>query len=272
MRLGDQGWLNRLGKRITPSFGRAVQFIGATPFVDFAAAYLSLLVGKGAGTGWDRTEVTPVADRFVGIHQPIVIDCGANVGNWTIGLRELLSSDAGTWILVEPAPKCAAACRKIPNVEVIEAAAGEMHGHLQLHLDEGRSGLASLYSRRDTFAAGGDFVQHEVPVITIDDLIEQRALKTVHFLKMDIEGHELFALKGAQRSLENGTIRALTFEFGAGNINSRTYFRDFWDLLTPLGFRIERITPGGRTVKIVRYDEQLEFFRGVSNYIAVASD
>jgi FkbM family methyltransferase len=207
---------------------------------------------------------------LVGVQLPTVIDYGANVGNGTISLRERMHSNSGTWILIEPAPKCADACRKIPNVEVIEAAAGEAPGRLRLHLDEGRSGLASLHPRRDTFAAGCEFVEHEVPVIVIDDLIEQRSLSTVHILKMDIEGHELFALKGAQRSLQNGTIRALTFEFGAGNINSRTFFRDFWDFLTPLGFRIERITPGGRTIEIAQYDEQLEFFRGVSNYIAVA--
>jgi hypothetical protein len=41
-----------------------------------------------------------------------------------------------------------------------------------------------------------------------------------------------------------------------------------WELLGPLGYDLYRIVPGGRTVKIVHYDETLEFFRGATNYIA----
>jgi hypothetical protein len=55
-------------------------------------------------------------------------------------------------------------------------------------------------------------------------------------MKMDIEGHELFALRGAKRALARGVIRPLSFEFGTGNINSRTFFRDYWDLLTSVAW------------------------------------
>jgi hypothetical protein len=62
----------------------------------------------------------------------------------------------------------------------------------------------------------------------------------------------------------------LTFEFGSGQINSRTFFHDFWDLLQPLGFALRRICPGGRTVPVDEYYEDLEYFRGVTNYLALA--
>jgi len=58
------------------------------------------------------------------------------------------------------------------------------------------------------------------------------------------------------------------FEFGAPNIYSRTFFSDFWDLLTADGFRLDRILPGGRLLRIDSYSEELEHFRGVSNYLA----
>jgi hypothetical protein len=51
-------------------------------------------------------------------------------------------------------------------------------------------------------------------------------------------------------------------------VNSRTFFRDFWELLIPLGFEIRRICPGGRTIGVKSYYEDLEMFRGVTNYIA----
>ena len=79
----------------------------------------------------------------------------------------------------------------------------------------------------------------------------------------------LFALRGATHALSQGIVRALSFEFGAGNVNSRTFFRDFWELLSPYGYGFHRICPGGTTLTISDYYEDLEFFRGVSNYLAV---
>jgi hypothetical protein len=89
---------------------------------------------------------------------------------------------------------------------------------------------------------------------------------------MDIEGHELFALRGAKNALKAGCIRALSFEFGSGNINSRTFFRDFWDLLTMYEYKIVRVLPGGKLYSVRAYNEDLEYFRGVSNYIAYRQD
>jgi hypothetical protein len=89
-------------------------------------------------------------------------------------------------------------------------------------------------------------------------------------MKMDIEGHELSALRGAANALGTGVIRALAFEFGSGNINSRTFFRDYWELLTKShNYRIRRVLPGGRLLPVDRYSEELEYFRGVTNYVAV---
>lgn len=105
---------------------------------------------------------------------------------------------------------------------------------------------------------------------TIDEILMERGIELVDFAKMDLEGHELFALRGAAESLKHHRLRVLTFEFGTGNVNSRTFFRDFWGLLNGYGYRIERIYPGGKTAPVVEYYEDLEFFRGVTNYVALA--
>lgn len=110
-------------------------------------------------------------------------------------------------------------------------------------------------------------------VVTLDSVIASERIEFVDFAKLDIEGHELFALRGAREALAERRIGALSFEFGSGNVNSRTFFRDYWDLLIPAGFRISRITPGGRRVPVPVpvYYEDLEYFRGVSNYVAELS-
>ena len=76
------------------------------------------------------------------------------------------------------------------------------------------------------------------------------------------------ALRGARRALESGKSGALSFEFGNANVNSHTFFRDFWQLLTTAGFRLWRITPGGRELLVEEYYEDYEYFRSVSNFVA----
>ena len=109
---------------------------------------------------------------------------------------------------------------------------------------------------------------YPVTATTIDSVVEKHSIETVDYLKMDIEGHELAALRGASRSLERGVVRNLTFEFGSANINSRSFFRDFFDMLSSFGFRIFRIGAGGTLFPIPRYSEELEYFRGATNYLA----
>lgn len=58
--------------------------------------------------------------------------------------------------------------------------------------------------------------------------------------------------------LKAGNIHAIQFEFGGCNLDSRTYFRDFWNLLHD-DFAIYRIMKDG-FVPIKNYDERLEIF------------
>lgn len=271
-RLNDPGYLNRIAKKITPQIGTGVNLLGMSDGIELFVSYLNLLVGKGSGTGWDKTETIAAANVLRQVcpsGQPVVIDCGANIGNWTLELRSHIGTDSGRWIVIEPTPENVQRLESLPNIEIIEAAAGERAEKLQLYNYNFGSGWTSLYQRHDSFAEGHQFSVHTVPVITIDSLIADKGLDHVDFLKMDIEGHELFALRGAIQSLSGRRIKALSFEFGSGNVNSRTFFRDFWDLLTPLGFELRRICPGGTTIAVKSYYEDLEVFRGVTNYIAV---
>jgi len=245
--------------------------MGASGATELLASYISLLTGRGSGAGWDEGEEAAAAKviRERIRTDPVIIDCGANRGEWTREVRRCLDSDKGTWIAIEPNPGCMPFLESIANLEVIRAGAGEHPGLQPLYANSSTSGLASLHLRRDSVARGREFTASDVQIVTLDSIIAGKNLKHVDFLKMDIEGHELFALKGALTALRQQSIGALSFEFGAGNVNSRTFFRDFWELLTPLGFELRRICPGGVTTPIREYYEDLEFFRGVTNYMAI---
>jgi FkbM family methyltransferase len=268
MRLNTPGKLNQIGKWITPVFGRLAAGHRATGLIELSSAYLNCLIGKGAGTGWDKGEEIAAA-RLIKRKDPVILDIGANWGDWMLEVRRLIGGQ-GRWLLVEPAAECCVQLRTLNEVEVIEAAVGERAGMATLYTPGDKNGLASLHERHDSVARGQNFTRRDVRVTTIDEILAERGIELVDFAKMDLEGHELFALRGAAESLKHLRLRALTFEFGTGNVNSRTFFRDFWDLLTGYGYRIERIYPGGKTVPVDEYYEDLEFFRGVTNYVALA--
>jgi hypothetical protein len=110
-----------------------------------------------------------------------------------------------------------------------------------------------------------------VECVTLDDFADANSITSIAYAKIDIEGHELFALQGARRLLEGRRIGAIRFEFGSANVNSRTFFHDFWDMFNEYGYRLQRFVPGGATIPVDAYTERLEYFHGATNYIAVAS-
>jgi FkbM family methyltransferase len=235
----------------------------------YLIAYLNILLGNGSGTGWDLAEEVNAAVSVTPEREPLVFDVGANRGDWTRFL--LRRRPAARVVLFEPAAGCFPHIQPLldDRVQLERSAVGAAIGTIQLWSSGPTDGAASVHPRHDSLFGGRQFTAAEVPITTLDAFIVQRGFARVDFVKLDIEGHELAALQGAQDSLRSGKIRALAFEFGIANVNSRTYLRDFWELLHPLGYGLWRITPAGRLVSVRSYYEDLEYFRGVSNYLAV---
>ena len=46
----------------------------------------------------------------------------------------------------------------------------------------------------------------------LDDYINAAQLERIDLVKLDIEGYELLALRGAERALKNRTVKAVYFE------------------------------------------------------------
>jgi len=88
--------------------------------------------------------------------------------------------------------------------------------------------------------------------------------ENIDFVKLDIEGHELDALNGFGDALK--FIKVIQFEFGGCNIDTRTFWQDFWYFFTENNFVLYRITPFGIT-KIKKYRELDEFF-STTNFLA----
>lgn len=234
-------------------------------------AYLAFIQGKGSGAGWDIDAEVRVAISRLSRPNAVVFDVGAHRGEWSVHLLQALGSTTECRLfLLEPLPFCQNALRSLnlPGSTLIEAAVGDREGFTTLYSPDDWSPVASLHPRRDSYLQHYTFAKDSVRVVTIDQIIADFDLDLVDFIKFDIEGNEVAALQGAQKALKANRIKTLTFEFGSGNVNSRTYFHDLWDILHPCGYQVSRIAPGGILIPIEAYYEDLEYFRGVTNYLA----
>jgi FkbM family methyltransferase len=140
------------------------------------------------------------------------VDVGANVGVHSVRLARLVGAD-GEVIAIEPDPDVAVrtnrniALNGLANVRVINAAASEQPGSMQLYRpspwDTNRARASLLHH---PYLTG---VKTMVPVVTVDDVCAGRA---VSLIKIDVEGHEAAVVRGAA-----GTIAryapAVVFEY-----------------------------------------------------------
>ena len=67
------------------------------------------------------------------------------------------------------------------------------------------------------------------PIPSKINFCNENNITRIHFLKLDIGGHEIAALNGAKKMIENKNIDFIQFEFGNGSLQASTTFCDFWD-------------------------------------------
>ena len=91
----------------------------------------------------------------------------------------------------------------------------------------------------------------------------------INFLKIDVEGHELYVLKGLGRYLDAKFIDIIQFEYGGTNFDSKINLKDFFDLLELNNFVIHKIMPRHLEPKV--YKPEYENFL-YSNFVAISKD
>lgn len=267
------------GRVLARQFARvaapSLRSLGLTHGLMEAETYLAFLSGRGGGSGWDMPGQAAAIASFMPRGPAEVLDVGANNGEWSRLLAKIRNQPADKFHLFECAPYCFDGIERrrgeIPNMRLEKVAVSDKLGNATLHLPTKGSGLASLHERHDVSVVAQTYVEHEVKTLPLDYYIHEHQISKVDLLKIDIEGHEIHALNGASQSIAEGIIKTVVFEFGSANVNSRSFFKDFWQFFVERGYNLHRIIPGGKTLTVKRYSETLEYFRGSTNYIATSS-
>lgn len=174
----------------------------------------------------------------------VCLDIGANVGAISLLLAKVVGPH-GKVIAVEPGPPNVARLRKnfdlnpalAARTEIVACGMGGNRKELWWAEEEENPGNAIL-------AQEGT---HRIPVDTIDDLVRERTLGRVDFIKIDVEGMELEVMQGSRRTLQQFRP-ILYFETLAryGDVHSGSNFRLIEAFLTgECGYHLFRISHTG---------------------------
>jgi FkbM family methyltransferase len=208
--------------------------------------------------------------RALGDVNPItVFDVGANIGKYALELAKYFGTKATIYSFEPSAKTYELFCKNTQGVASIipnNIGFSDKPSKLILYTNTDGSGLASLYQRNLDHYNISMNQQEQIELSTIDQFTQELGIKHINFLKLDIEGHELKALHGAQHIINSGAVDFIQFEFGGCNIDSRTYFQDFFYLLKDR-YRFFRILEDG-LLELTVYKETYEIFTTV-NYLAV---
>jgi FkbM family methyltransferase len=135
--------------------------------------------------------------KRIGFRPAAVIDCGYAYGTEGLDIFE----DA-VYLLIDPVqevePAMARFCETRPGSSYAVMAVSDAEGQLEMVARKGVTG-SSFHTK---FAKGVD-ERRMVPITTLDKLVRERNLPKPYLLKLDVEGHELHALRGGEETLRD---------------------------------------------------------------------
>lgn len=190
---------------------------------------------------------------FLGVHEPQVtavitallgpgmtfVDVGANWGYFTL-LAAARVGAGGRVVALEPDPRVFPLLQEnvglnpVPQVTALPLAAADRPGSVLLEgFDQrGADGLSKLV----TEPAGSGTV-FSVAARTLDDLLDDIGVRSIHVLKMDIEGGEARALTGLRGYLASGRLDRLLLELHPRDLaDVRSSPEDVMDFLRAAGY------------------------------------
>ena len=183
-------------------------------------------------------------------NENIFIDVGSNKGDYSINL--IKAGITGKLLLVDPLRKNLNLANKrilntnYKNFQLIECALSESTGKQTFYTneDDALSGHDSLYNM-SSIGYTEKTQTIEVKVKKLDDVAVSYNIRNIFFLKIDVEGNELYVLKGAINLLSRGAINFIQFEFGNASKAARVYLHDIVYFLESKQYKIFIIKPNG---------------------------
>ena len=198
--------------------------------------------------------------KSLGVDFRTIIDAGANVGQFARAAH-LCFPDARI-LSFEPledvAARLAANLADVPGHQLFRTALGASDGTVRFHrnsFDQSSSVLPMQHNPDGMLADKREVAVLEVPIARLDTVLAAETLSAPVLLKLDLQGHELEALRGAEQTLAR--VDAITLEavFEAEYFGE-PLFEEVWEHLRGRGFSFQRPLnlSHGKSGRIVQID------------------
>jgi FkbM family methyltransferase len=178
------------------------------------------------------------------------VDVGANVGSYSLKIANDYKNKGVSVVAIEAHPKnYKALCRNIElngfkHIKAINKAASDHRGVITMYerSHDGNHVGTDLYSVYNTFLAEHNFILSNSLEVECDTLDNMLASHRINVMKIDIEGAELLALKGAKNTLKQ--LRKIIVEVHGDN------FDKVKQILETYNFKLEIISVSGHMTYI----------------------
>lgn len=216
-----------------------------------------------------------LANYYANSNKTVVLfDVGANEGKYAQAAVSTFRKNAVPHDLhiFEPSAACTSTIQRVlpapdsltHGIYINQRGVSDRNTAASLHAKYAGDTGASLHTSDERFSK---LHEEQVTLTPLHEYISSQAIPHIHLLKLDIEGHELFALHGLKEYLSPTFIDAIQFEYGGRNLDSRTSLAQLYAVLENAGFTVCRLMP--QHLERRRYKRGMEDFV-YCNYVALS--
>ena len=192
------------------------------------------------------------------------LDIGANIGYYSTLISQV-AGENGLILALEPDPESykyldkTINSFKIKNVLPFPLAASDIKQKLPLFISKDNRGDNRLYQNEQLRE------KIEVDCLTIDELLEGNNLKTLDFIKIDVQGYEQKVFKGMKKVIKNSEKLILLTEFWPkGIFQAGENPKDFLRMLRKMEFQLFELKSNGSLILLKKENENrfIEKYKG----------
>lgn len=177
-----------------------------------------------------------------------VIDIGASEGNFFHRIAQLYQIKEA--ILIEPLPKRVLELKEKysakPNYQIIDVAIESSRGEKVFYVSQEFDYVSSLLLLEDEEINNLQIkrpISIKIKTDTLDNIYRQSGLKTVDFIKIDVQGVEHLVLEYGRETLENTKLVFIEVSYRPLYKGSSTFF-DIYSFFIASNFRLVNINHG----------------------------
>lgn len=211
---------------------------------------------RSTGIFLPESETPALICRLAGKDDPVVVDGGAHKGDMVVAIRAI--APAAKFICFEPDPELASGLAERfagdRHVIVVGKALGATSGRAAININAGRATTSLLESNAANDGALRDLIttvrKVDVDIVTLDDEVATAGYESCDIIKLDLQGFDYMALRGAERLLKRASVVLVEVWYAPVYEAAHTYL-DVCNLLTSHGFSLYSLAglhygPGGR--------------------------